>query len=386
MNILVFTPYYYPHIGGLENHAYEFNEHMAEIGHKITVFTSHIPRHGSLFDNSKPNITIIRFPAFEIIGGYPVPKFWLASFWQQLLMLQNQPYDVILSRTRFFLSSLMALWYARTRSIKYIHIEHGSDFVRLSSSLASVLAKIYDYTLGKLIFFAADAVIANSKASSEFVKKITRGKISPVIIYRGIEEEEIRAITGNSNLRAALAGKTIIIFIGRLITGKGIMDLLKAMAVVNNPAITCLIIGDGPQKQQLLTYLNNSGFLRNNVLLLGEKSRSEVLAILKIADIAINPSYTEGLPTTMIEAALCKKAIIATRVGGTTEIITHNRNGLLYQAGDIKQLAAFIVRLSTTPQERARLGERAYAEVENKFNWQNTIYAYEIVFKNVMLN
>ena len=74
MKILEFCPYYPPHIGGLENHADEFNKYLSQKGMDITVFTPRLPKDASEFETRYQDVKIICFPAFEIISNYPLPK------------------------------------------------------------------------------------------------------------------------------------------------------------------------------------------------------------------------------------------------------------------------------------------------------------------------
>lgn len=376
MNFLVFSPYYIPHMGGLENHAYEFNIQMAKRGHNITVFTPQIPLNAPRLDNTKKNITIIRFPAFEIIGGYPVPKFWSILFWKQLGEINKYSYDIVLSRTRFFLTSLMALCYAKIKHKKYIHIEHGSDFVQLDSRLASLIATLYDYTLGKLIFFSADAVIANSNASAEFVKNITDSYITPKIIYRGLEPSVIQNIEIPTK-----TSKSIILYAGRLIDGKGVQDLIQALKSIQEKQWVAWIIGDGPYKNILEVMVKDLN-LEDRIIFLGERSHEDTVTLMSHVDIVVNPSYTEGLPTSVIEAARAGKAIIATNVGGTPEIITDTVTGLLYNPRDINALTAHLKFFLGSKEARTSYASKAERSMHNKFSWEVAMVQYEHVWNS----
>ncbi len=383
MRLLMFTPYYPPHIGGLESHAYEFSLHMAEHGHEITIVTFHIPSHSPSHEQTGKNITIIRLPAFEITPGYPIPKFWLSVYRHQMQMIKKYHYDVVCSRTRFFISSLMALIVAKRKRLPYLHIEHGSDFVQHSNFIIRTIARLCDMTIGKTVILSANAVVANSVASAIFVQKLTNNKVQPSVIYRGVEKDRLYTIAPNTSYRTAHKDKVIIGFIGRLMAGKGVADLLVALSRIKKSNIVCLIIGDGPQKSQLMSQAKELGLMGSHVLFLGEKPPQEAISILKIADIIVNPSYTEGLPTSVTEAALCHKAIIATNVGGTSEIITHNKSGLLYNPGDITTLASLLTMLVNNPGMRHDLGTKAYDEVKNKFDWQTSIEAYESILNSL---
>ena len=77
--ILAFCPYYPPHIGGLEKYAEELHQHLANNGHKVTVITPDIPAQKEY--PTYPGVQVRRFPALDIVYGFPFPKLWVKSFW-----------------------------------------------------------------------------------------------------------------------------------------------------------------------------------------------------------------------------------------------------------------------------------------------------------------
>lgn len=372
--ILVFCPYYPPHIGGLESHADEFNKHLARKGNAITVFTPRLPKDAPVNETQHEKVEIIRFPAFEIIPNYPVPKFWTLSFWKLFHDLFKQDFDIVISRTRFFLTSLLAILYSKIKRKKWIHIEHGSDFVKLDNCWKSCIAKIYDYTLGWLTIKMATRVVANSQASAIFCQKLCRRKIN--IIYRGVEIEQIEKVKPK-NLKPS---QIKICYLGRLIDGKGVKDLLMAVSELKSQNWELHIIGDGSQKK-FLKQLAYELKIDKKTFFWGCQKFENAISILKACDIAINPSYTEGLPTSIVEAALCQKAIIATDVGGTREIITNNKNGFLIKPKNVNSLKEKLELLINDKDLRNKFGKKSSKEAKNKFNWNNNILRYLNIFE-----
>ncbi len=377
MKILVFSPYYPPHIGGLESHADEFNKYLSQKGADIIVFTPRLPQDAPEEELKYNNVRVIRFPAFEIIAGYPLPRFWNFRFWKLFFGLFKEDVDIVISRTRFFATSLMALKYAKLKRKKWLHIEHGSDFVKLTNKFYSATAKLYDYTLGKIVLNFCDKLIANSQASADFCRKLAPNKFCEVI-YRGVETEKIENTASNLELKNKYKGKFIITFLGRLISGKGVSDLISAVKDINSDFVL-FIIGGGPERKNLEALARKLN-LENRVVFFGYQKFEDAISIIKISDLVVNPSYTEGLPTSVIEAALCKKAIIATNVGGTAEIITDNKSGFLIEPKNIQLLREKINLLIENKNLRQRFGESAYGEVKEKFNWNKNIEKYYIFF------
>jgi glycosyltransferase involved in cell wall biosynthesis len=373
MKILVFSPYYPPHIGGLESHADEFNKYLSQKGIDIAVFTPRLPKEAQEKETKYNGVKIIRFPAFEIVPNYPLPKFWLIKFWELFFSLFKEKFDIVISRTRFFNTSLLAFFYAKIKNVEWIHIEHGSDFVQSGGKFLTSTAKLYDYTFGRLILWSADKVIANSLASSEFCRKLVKD-LDCKVIYRGVEMKKIENARPALEIKAQYPDETLIVFIGRLINGKGVLDLIRAVKDIKDD-YRLFIIGDGPQKTELEN-LTAELEIENKVKFFGQMKFEEAIGILKISDILVNPSYTEGLPTSVVEAALCEKAIVATNVGGTREIIIDNQSGFLIAVKDIPALKNKLEILIKDESIRKDFGKNAYAEVLNKFNWNKSVEKY----------
>lgn len=380
MRLLILSPFYPPHIGGLETHALEFNQHLASSVEHITVFTPRLPATAPASE-THDNITVLRFPAFELIHNYPIPRFWQVDFWKSWHeALANQPTH-ILSRTRFFFTSLIAWYIARAKNLPWLHVEHGSDFVHFHSPLKSCIGKLYDWVFGRAVLRQADKIVANSQASTLFVARLS-GRNDCQTIYRGVEIEKIINTSEQTEIRNRFPDQVVIGYLGRLIDGKGVIHILEALNTLRNPRLACVIIGSGPERAKLESYIKEHS-LENSVILLGHRPLPEALSLMRSIDIFINPSYSEGIPTSVIEAAIMKKAIIATDVGGTPEIITGDGDGFLVTAGDILALAEKLKFLVDDEGMRQSLGEQAYNTVRGKFSWPNAIQQYLEIFKTL---
>ena len=384
MRILVFSPFYPPHIGGLETHSDEFNKHLSTKGVKITVFTPLLPKEASRQEICHNDVRIIRYPAFEPLHNYPMPTFWKYAFWREWHALIALNPDIVISRTRFFFPSLMALWYSHRKNISLLHIEHGSDFAQFNGYIKTTLGKFYDWTVGRFILHHADSIVANSQASANFVQKLSK-RNDALVIYRGANIGAIEQCLPDEQVAEKYEGKTIIAFIGRLIDGKGTHDLIAAISLLQRTDIVTFIIGGGPEEVRLKKMATEYQ-LDNQVIFFGNLPFVKAISILKTAHIVVNPSYTEGLPTSVTESVLCHKAIIATNVGGTPEVISGNNDGFLIPPRQPKVIAEKLTLLIENLTLRTTFSENAFSTVKNKFSWNYSTDQYLAVFSELLNN
>jgi glycosyltransferase involved in cell wall biosynthesis len=376
--ILIFCPYYPPHIGGLESHADEFNKYLSPHIKRIVVFTPHLPQGTPQKELKYGNVEIIRFPAFEIISNYPVPKFWLLKFWKLFFNLFKNDYNLVISRTRFFLTSLIALIFAKIKRRRWIHIEHGSDFVRLSSNFKTFTAKIYDYILGRLVFKSSNLNISISKAVQRFVFKFDKRE-SP-IIYRGIDFKKIEKIKPDTELKKKYQDKAVIAFVGRLYKWKGVGNSINA--IKNFPEeikqkIIFLIIGSGEDFSRLKNIIDKN----DPIVMLSNLPHEKAVGILKISNIYIHSSLPGGgLSTSLLEAMACGCAVIATPNEGADEVI-NEKNGMLIERSEENLIAEKIKEILQSGTGNCHK-EKNQIIIKEKFGWNESINKYLKIIKD----
>lgn len=376
LSILAFCPYYLPHLGGLEKYAVELHKELALRGLTITVFTPWIPREGQKIEEiifGPGKISILRFPAWEIIKGYPLPAVWSIGFWVLLKEVLRGDFDVVMSTTRFFVTSPMAAIYSVVKRVPYIHIEHGSGFVYAKNMVVRVVAIIYDQTIGRVVFKLAAINVCPSLSAKKFVRRFDR-RLSPVI-YRGLPWEILDSAVADEQLREKFKGRTIITFAGRIIREKGVMDILEAVSQIPAEKYVLLVVGAGSALEEMKA-LAKKNRIDQNVIIMGVRSETDIFSILKTSDIVVNPSYSEGLPTVVLEAAALGRAIVATDIGGTNEIVEHNKTGLLFNPGNVNLMKEQICYLMDNKETRERLGQLARNDARSKFNWSKAGDAY----------
>lgn len=167
------------------------------------------------------------------------------------------------------------------------------------------------------------------------------------------EREELRRKHG-------LDGPTLV-FAGRLAPQKTLDVALDALA--RAPGVTLVIVGDGPEESQLRRHAAELG-LDGRARFLGAQPRSIVFELLRAADGALLTSSWENFPHMVVEALAVGTPVLATAVGGVSEIVRDGENGLLVPAGDVGAVADAIARYFEDAGLRERLGAAAGSSVE----------------------
>jgi glycosyltransferase involved in cell wall biosynthesis len=163
--------------------------------------------------------------------------------------------------------------------------------------------------------------------------------------------------------------------IGRLLREKGVVELVRAAQQLRSthPSLRIQIAGsrDDGNPSSLsaddVARWSAAGALE----FLGH--REDVKDLLCASHIAVLPSYREGTPRSLIEAAACGLPLVATDVPGCREICRDGENGILVPAKDAKALAMAIARLADDPALRTKMGQRSREIAEQEFSEDRVI-------------
>ena len=175
-----------------------------------------------------------------------------------------------------------------------------------------------------------------------------------------------------------------IIYVGAVIRKKGVHDLLAALA---DPAFSntrLVIVGGGADAPELMALAERLQ-LNDRVDWMGAQAPKDTARLMRGADILCLPSYTEGRPNVINEAMASGIPVVATRVGGITEMAQDGETGLLHAPGDVAGLRRCLSTLVENPALRADMGQRAFESVvKSQMSWDTTALDFESIFTTAM--
>lgn len=170
---------------------------------------------------------------------------------------------------------------------------------------------------------------------------------------------------------------------GRIEIVKGLDLLLNAFSqvVVQYPHTCILIAGEGEERPGLEKLAANLG-ISQAVIWTG--FRQDVPRLLAAMDIYVQPSVNEGLSLSILEAMAACKAVIATDVGGTPEVLAHQVTGILVPPGSSPAIGAAIVDLLDHPEKRVTLAQAAQDHVVQEYGVQRMVEGYRRVYESLV--
>jgi glycosyltransferase involved in cell wall biosynthesis len=190
------------------------------------------------------------------------------------------------------------------------------------------------------------------------------------------EKEALRARLGLPR-HAVLA-----VYSGRLLRGKGLEDLVEAMASPLLPgSLHVVLLGSGEGlldvEPQLRRRVSERG-LAARVRFAGRVD--DVPDYLRACDLFVFPSLFEALGIALVEAAACGLPAVASRTGGIVDVVDDGRSGLLVPPGGVEPLAAAMAALAGDPARRAAMGREARAVAVSRFDERDVLERYRALF------
>ncbi len=159
--------------------------------------------------------------------------------------------------------------------------------------------------------------------------------------------------------------------------------LIKAFADVlrKSDDVQLVILGHGELMEDMESLSDSLG-IRERVYFMGFVPN--MLDYLQVTDIFVFPSDREGMPNSLLEAMACRIPVVATRIGGTTDVIRDGVNGLLVNPGDAGELARSIMTILEDSCLAAGMAEKALRTIREGYSIDTTASKYIELYKKIL--
>ena len=272
----------------------------------------------------------------------------------------------------------------KKRSIKkpFIQTVHGvladeymQSLQRGTPTFRAKLANLIMWRLAKLEEKSAKNATLNvtiSKYSAEKIVKfycVDKAKIR--IVPNGVDTQRFKPSEECKKIKQKIGidSKLCVLFVGRLIPRKGLPFLVEAAQYIVKEYVQTkfLIVGDGPQKNHIISHLQKTN-LRGNFVFLGDVNERVLPALYNCADVFVLPSIQEGQGIALLEAQATAKPVVAFDVGGVSEAVVKGETGLIMKP-DSRELADAIMKLLGNWSLRETMGIKGRKFVLKNFSW-----------------
>ena len=170
-----------------------------------------------------------------------------------------------------------------------------------------------------------------------------------------------------------------IIFVGRLSKEKGIESLIQLSEILPKN-IHLVIVGSGPLENEI----KKISIKHSNIDFLGFLPKNKVIPLIRGSFALLQPSFAEGISTTILEAMACKIPIIASNLGGNKELVIDNENGFLIDPQNINEINEKITELSENKILVKNFGQKSSELIKN-FEWRNVGEKYLKLYESLLI-
>jgi len=376
MRVVKVREFTYPtYVGGVETCLHQLLPALAELGVEVTLLTCAqrgLPKH-----ERKGKLEIRRIDFLGLIGALT-----------GRLKEQGILYGIIARALFLLMLPIHLIKAVRETGAEIMHVHCLCALSALPASIAKLLARkrlvitMHGTFLGRYskavkpplswIIPAAekaylrlglyDRILVEDRYTYRALRSlnIPKEKIQ-TLPYPGIDAKRFR----EAQPIGGLGGEPIILHHGRLVQKRGVKTLIEAMPKIIRevPEVKLVIAGEGPEKRRLQR-LTEELDIAGHVVFLGLVPYERIPSLIKSSTVVVVPSLIEGHSTSVIEAMAAAKPIIATKVGGITEVVRDGETGILVDPENPDQIANAVIKVLKDGELAKALAKKAAKRAE----------------------
>jgi len=374
MKIVQVSPWFLPHLGGVESHVHSISSELVRRGHEVEVLTSRQGRDvpekevmdGFQITRLKPFATLLRTPIVTRTKG----------------ALRERDVDIFHAHSPPPLSAYYASKVAAEKRLPFVLTYHCD--IEIPSVFGLVIEEVYRRTLGTRTMRRANRIIVTTETYAATSRAIW--KYSPVVIPNPVDFEFFRPDIDGSEVRSSMGlkkGQHIVLWVGRVVPHKGIENLVEAAQYVDGTKF--IIGGEGPQLPAIRR-LAKSFDVEDRVIFSGRLARSELPKYYAACDVFVLPSVSrlEAFGIVALEAMSSGRPVVVTDMPGVREVVRDGIEGLLCEPLNAEDLAEKINTLLGDPGKRSEMGRAGRKKVVEDFGIKKVVDKLEATYKEVL--
>jgi glycosyltransferase involved in cell wall biosynthesis len=356
-------------VGGLARHVYYLSKALAKIGIEVTVITLEFP--GAPWSETIDNVNVERV---RVEIGNPNFLSWVFlfnHFMEKRFALLKRSIDIIHGHDWLVALASIATKHFTNKPLVFTYHSTERGRVGTLSTSDSFTIDSIEWWCG----YEASKIIVTSKSMLNEITntfKIPNDKIS--IIPNGIDISEFNIQVNPFEIKRNIGigeDKKLVLFVGRITSQKGVTYLIQAVPKIlsSHPDARFVIVGDGWELGTIKNMIYSMG-LGEYVKTLGFLPDHTVKSLMKAADVMVVPSIYEPFGIVALEAMASGTPLVASDVGGLSELVEHGKTGLKIYPANPDSIAWGINTILSNPQWARTMAQNALAIVKEKYSWE----------------
>lgn len=370
--IVLFSARYLPNMGGVEFFTANLGEHLASQGHEVVVVTTE-PTDDTTQDvrHAIGNGTM-EVQRLDSFGPARMPFAKRNAHNRALLtrLKDRAPFHALIN-TRFYDLSTLAARLCNRVGVRPVLIDHGTGYIKFESRLLSFASRTAEHAITTNLKRYPTDYYGVSRDASHWLGNF--GIESCGEIHNALDAAAFVAQKSNRDFReeyGVAEGTVCVAYAARLLADKGADVVLEAARMLrDNPRIHFFVAGAGPLEEEVRAASQDL----SNLTYVGMLSHADLAALLTRCDVFCLPTkYSEGLPTSLLEAAACSCALVSSHAGGVDEIIPTQDHGVILEQAKAQDLLTALEMLAENPTRLHALQRTAFDYVGREFSWDHT--------------
>ena len=371
LSVLLVHVWYWPHIGGGNQHVEHIARQLVARGYKATVWCADIPEHDEK-QFVRDGVKVIRLPPKRILGGI-----------DPVVSIKNldMNFDIVHLHDTLPVLIRRSLKRARNKKIPVVTTFHN-DYIKTSLS-GKILKRIRWALQGRRTLQASDARIALTPYYANHLKN--RGVSKRIDVLPNGFEPVAEDASRPSSLPADSEDIPLLVFVGRLSEQKGLdvlMDAWDLLCQQDEPKARLAIAGSGKLNEWLEQRIASSAY-PDSIAKLGRVEDAEKRWLFEQAKGVLIPSRFEGLPTVLLEAMHAGAPTVLADVNDLGRLVTEPNAGLSVSPGDSQDLLKAINRLLEADDAQIKTWSENGHEASKPYLWSNVVDDLLNVYRRV---
>jgi len=351
VKLAVVSPAWFPvHTGGIAVSCYQFCRRLEEDGHDVTLL---VPKQKEV---DHKGLNVVEVPLLgNMLGRNPL--VW--GFLSRLKRAAKEADVIVLYSYMYEMNARVGL-YKKLGLIKkpLVLMYRGGLESELGAKVSLALRAgkaVFDATYGRMLFKTADRIVSNSKPTVNLIHD-KYGVQAKKIAY-------VKNAVDTAQFNPKKKRKKRIVFVGRLVDNKGVHVFPDILKVVPKDWEFC-VVGDGPLGDYVKSLAKEFPQLNH----VGSREYKEVIELLETSSILVLPTFAEGSPRVVLEAAAAGTPSVAFNVGDVENVIPKG-TGYVIDRFDIAQFCEKVAQLIENKKMREEFGASARKFAEEELDW-----------------